>query len=325
MVAVFLAILAFNLLRPVFFPPVQNVQWGVSFSTKYAREFGNDWRANFTALLDDMGIKNYRLMSYWDEIEPAKNQYDFADLDWQIDQIGKRGGTVSLAVGLRQPRWPECHAPDWARVDDGWQNDLYKYVEKVIDRYENNPAVTSWQLENEYKNGAFGLCQQFNNGTNRAADEMKIIRERSSKPVYMSLSDQVGLPIGEPTPDAYGVSIYGRFYWDISGTYLSYPNAEWWHRLRGGLIKIVKDRPTFVHEMQMEPWAKTATFMISTAEQDKTMRATMIPERFDYARRIGSQNVYLWGGEWWYWRLQNGDPTVWDAVKADVQSDAKSN
>lgn len=315
------AIFAFNLLRPTLFPPVENPEWGVSFSPKYAQEFGNDWQTNLIALLDDMGIKHYRLMSYWDEIEPEKGKIDFADLDWQINEIAQRGGTVSLAVGLRQPRWPECHAPDWTSADDpGWQDDLYNYLGKVIEHYADNPTVTSWQLENEYKNVWFGMCSAFGDSTDRAIDEMQIIRDRSDKPIYMSLSDQFGLPLGEPTPDKYGVSIYGRFYWDAIDHYFAYPNVEWWHRFRHFMIGVVKDRDTFVHEMQMEPWAKDATFLTSTEEQDKSMSADMIPKRFEYIKRIDSEEIYLWGGEWWYWRLQQGDDTIWNTVKSEINS-----
>jgi hypothetical protein len=37
--------------------PVAQPEYGVSFSADYARELGVDWRANFTALLDDLAIK----------------------------------------------------------------------------------------------------------------------------------------------------------------------------------------------------------------------------------------------------------------------------
>ncbi|MEO5499038.1 MAG: hypothetical protein ABIR46_00895, partial [Candidatus Saccharimonadales bacterium] len=100
--------------NPVVFPPVKDPIIGVSFSEKRAKELGLDWRANFTALLDDMHISAFRLMSYWDEHEIVRGQHDFSSLDWQIDEASKRGATVTLAVGLRQPRWPECHQPKWA-------------------------------------------------------------------------------------------------------------------------------------------------------------------------------------------------------------------
>ena len=94
-------------------PEVKNPNYGVSFSVKYANELGVDWKANFTALLDDMQLRNFRLMSYWDDMEPEPGVFKFDDLDWQMNEAAKRGAKVSLSIGMRQPRWPECHKPDW--------------------------------------------------------------------------------------------------------------------------------------------------------------------------------------------------------------------
>jgi hypothetical protein len=70
---------------------VKNPNYGVSFSVKYAKELGVDWQANFIALLDDMQIRNYRLMSYWDMVEPTRGTFNFSELDWQMDEAGKAG------------------------------------------------------------------------------------------------------------------------------------------------------------------------------------------------------------------------------------------
>jgi hypothetical protein len=54
--------------------PVKRPVYGVSFSTEYTQELGTDWQANYTALLQDLGFKHLRLMSYWEQIEPQKGQ-----------------------------------------------------------------------------------------------------------------------------------------------------------------------------------------------------------------------------------------------------------
>ncbi len=95
--------------------PVKNPTYGLSFSVKYSQELGLNWRENYIALLDDLDFDALRLKSYWDLHEPENDVYRFEDLDWQMDEAAKRGMTVSLAIGLRQPRWPECHQPGWAR------------------------------------------------------------------------------------------------------------------------------------------------------------------------------------------------------------------
>src|SRR5690606_15604402 len=88
--------------------------FGVSFSVPYAQYLGLDPKACFDAALNDLGFRRFRLMSYWNRLEPEKDTYDFRELDWQINMAEKYGAEVTLCLGLRQPRWPESHWPDWA-------------------------------------------------------------------------------------------------------------------------------------------------------------------------------------------------------------------
>ena len=41
-----------------------------------------------------------------------------------------------------------------------------------------------------------------------------------------------------------------------------------------------------------------------------------VEENVDYARRVGFHDIYLWGGEWWYWMKMKKDyPAVWETGK----------
>jgi hypothetical protein len=306
--------------NPIVFPPVKNPEIGVSFSEKRAKEMGLDWQANYTALLDDMQVRHFRLMSYWDIHEPVRGQFDFSTLDWQISEAAKRGANVSLAIGLRQPRWPECHQPDWAPKLRGneWNQALFSYIETVVKRYENNPTVISWQLENEGVNEWFGECGKPD--PKRLVDEFNLVKGLSAKPVWMSLSDQHGLPINPPVPDKFGYSVYRTVWsektWPYRG-YLTYPTPIWYHRLRAVAIKLISGRDIFIHELQLEPWGPKDTTELTTAEQDISMSPAKIKDNLLFAREIGAKDIYTWGGEWWYWRKVHGDPTVWDTVKTE--------
>lgn len=305
---------------PLLFPPVPEPQFGVSFSAKRARELSIDPKANLTALLDDMGIKHYRLMSYWDESEKVRGQLNFDELDWQINEIAKRGGTVTLGMGLRQPRWPECHQPDWAYQLKGheWKQALYAYMEVVAKRYENNPTVISWQLENEAANNWFGTCDPPD--VERLQEEYNLLDKWSAKPIWMSLSDQHGYPINPPKPDRYGFSVY-RWVWNekippVTNTYMIYPTPVWYHRLRLSVIELYSQRDIFIHELQLEPWGPIDTKDLSIAEQNKSMSSSQIRKNIMFARSIGAQDIYVWGGEWWYWRMVHGDPSIWESVRS---------
>jgi hypothetical protein len=312
-------------------PKVKNPNYGASFSIKYAKELGNDWQANYTALLDDMGFKNLRLMSYWDESEAVKGQYNFSDLDWQMDEAAKRGAKVSLGLGFRQPRWPECHQPAWAKEigygTDEWQAALNNYITVVQNRYKNHPALGSYQLENEAKNAWFGECPGAAS-TDRLIEEFNLAKNNDpNHPVYMSLSDQHGFPAGQPVPDKYGFSVY-RIVWNDKTPihfYLTYPTPVWYHKARATAIKIIKDRDFFVHELQVEPWGPKATKDLSLEEQNRSMSPKQINKNFTFVKKIGTEDIYTWGGEWWYWRkTQFNDPSIWDTVKKEVSGNSRA-
>lgn len=309
--------------NPIVFPPVTHVNVGTSFSTKRAQELSIDWKAAFTALLDEMDIRHFRLMSYWDDIEQSRGDYTFSDLDWQMDEAAKRGAKVSLSIGLRQPRWPECHQPKWALTLKGheWKQALYASMKTVVKRYEHHPALESWQLENEAVNNWFGTCDPPD--VARINEEFKLVKAWSKKPVYMSLSDQHGLPINPPTPDKYGYSVYRTVWsdktWPYIG-YLTYPTPIWYHRARAAVIQLSKDRDIFIHELQLEPWGPIDTRYLSKQDQDKSMDKKQIKENLYFARMIGTPDIYTWGSEWWYWRKVNGDPSIWNTVKQEFDA-----
>lgn len=311
----------FGLLYAFVFTPVKNPNYGVTFVKERAEEYGVDWKANYLALLDDLKIRNYRLVSYWSAHEPERGQFDFTNLDWQMDEAAKRGAKVSLAIGVRQPRWPECHEPGWAHLMGGheWKQALYAYMEVVINRYKNHPALASYQLENEAVNNWFGTCDKPDR--ERLVEEFNLVKKWDpNHPVYMSLSDQHGLPVNAPNPDKYGFSVY-RWVWNDKVPpqgYILYPTPVWYHRARAAIIELTKGREIFVHELQMEPWGPEENKNLSVDEQNKSMSVDQIPKSFDFGRRIGSPDIYLWGGEWWYWRKVNGDSTIWEKVREQL-------
>lgn len=312
-----------------FIPEVENPVYGVSFSKKYADELGLDWRETYQALLDDLKIRHYRLMSYWDEGEPERGKYHFDELDWQMEEAHKRGAKVSLSLGLRQPRWPECHRPTWYNDLSKVEQDdaLFNYVGVVVDRYKDHPALLSYQLENEAVNSWFGTCTDKDIDQKRLAREFNYVKSLDNNtPVWMSLSDQHGLPIGKPVPDKYGYSVYRTVYNNKTGPfkfYITYPTPVWYHRGRAWWIKTFKDRDVFIHELQLEPWAPTATVEVSVEEQDKSMDLEQMEENVRFARQIGKEQIFTWGGEWWYWRKTvHNDPSVWEKAR-ELLADTK--
>lgn len=298
---------------------------GVTFIPYYAQSLGLDPHETLDAILDDLHVRQFRLVSYWNAIEQQKGLYDFSDLDWQIKRAEGTGSTVSLAIGLRQPRWPECHAPsfyDTSRPRSEWQPALEKYMTAVINRYKNSPAIVSYQLENEYFNH-FGECYNFDR--ERLSDELELVHRLDSRhPVIISRSNNyAGLAVRAPRGDINGISLYRRV-WDtkITKNYWTYPFPSWHYAFLAGMQKIIAGQESIIHELQMEPWPPNGKSMlqIDLAEQNKSFDADRFRSTAAFAKQTGIRHMDLWGAEYWYYRkVKLHDSSVWDQAKQFFQ------
>ncbi len=296
-----------------------------TFIPDYAESFGLDKQQTMDAMINDLGIKHLRLVSYWENGEATRDVYDFSFLDWQMQKARENGVKVSLAIGLRQPRWPECHMPTWAAKlpKSQWEPQLFDYIEAVVNRYRNDPALESWQLENEYFLKVFGICPD--HSRDRLVDEFDLVKRLDkSHPLIVSRSNNaIGWPKGEPQPDISAVSVYKRV-WDktITRRYFEYPIPAWYYGFLAGWNELVNGNDTIIHELQAEAWLPDG-FEMQTApisELDKSLSPQRLQDRFEYGRSTGMRTMTLWGVEWWYYmKEKRNDPDLWNVAKEEIQ------
>lgn len=304
---------------------------GVSFIPAYAESLGLNAQETMDALITDVGVRNFRLVSYWDQLEPAQGQYDFSLLDWQFAKAEAAGAKVTLSLGLRQPRWPECHMPEWAKqlpsgTDNGtWQDELLQYITAVVERYKHSPALDSYQLENEYFLRGFGQCVDFV-GERAAFDRSRLVREYnlvkkldSSHTLIIARSNNaLGTPVGKPTPDEFGISIYKRVWSPPIGRYMEYPFPAWYYAFVAGVQKITTGKDMIIHELQAETWPPKRQSIQATSldEQNKSFNADRFEKRVAFGKGTGMREIYLWGAEYWYYRkVIMQDPSLWDVAE----------
>ncbi|MDQ2973767.1 MAG: beta-galactosidase [bacterium] len=297
---------------------------GATFIPNYSRHFGLEPEQTMDAMINELGIKQFRLVSYWKNIEPVEGQYEWDELDWQFEKVAAAGGKVSLAIGLRQPRWPECHAPGWAEKEplDIWYPKLKTFIGKVIERYGDNPVLESYQLENEFFMTVFGICPDHSRW--RLVDEYEFVKSLDNNtPVTISRSNNwIGLPLGDPRPDEFAISVYKRV-WDKSITkrYFEYPLPAWFYASLAGGAEIFTGNNMVIHELQAESWLpegfdmKTAT----TEELYKSLSPKRLEDRIKYGVATGMRDIYLWGPEWWYFmKMKRGEPALWDTAVTEL-------
>lgn len=299
-------------------------KFGATFIPSYARYFDLEPESTLQAMIDDLNIRHFRITSYWSEIERTPGQYDFTELDWQFNKIQDAGGTVSLTLGLRQPRWPECHMPAWAekQAKEQWYPQLKTFIGKVVERYKDHPSLETYQLENEFFLKAFGICPD--HSRDRLVDEFNYVKRLDpNTPIIVTRSNNAwGWPIYAPIPDISGVSIYKRV-WDktITKRYFEYPFPAWFYAFLAGGNKIITGKDLMVHELQAEPWGPNKGIKdISIKEQNKSLSPKRLTDRIRYGKATGMREIDLWGVEMWYWRkVKLHDPSLWEAGKAAIR------
>lgn len=295
-----------------------NSLFGVSFSIKQCRQFGLEWPAVLEALTVDLQVRRFRLMSYWDEHEPAQGEYDFSQLDAQIAMVAEVGGVVSLCLGARQPRWPENHWPNWAWSLPKAERDveLLRYITTVVKRYRGEATVVSYQLENEALLTDFG--ERPDTDRSRLLIQFAAVKKLDPKrPVIMTTSTSWGIPVRNPVPDIVGFSYYQMLY--RAGRYRRSFHRPWLDRWRATAIKLLHGRPSFIHELQAEPWGPVNIWEMDLHEQQKSMSLPQLKINLAQARKTRLYPIDLWGAEWWYWlKTTQNHPEYWDYLKQEI-------
>jgi hypothetical protein len=293
---------------------------GTSFIPAYAESLGLDPEKTMDALINDVGVRHFRLVSYWDQLEPQSGNYDFTQLDWQFKKAEAAHAKVSLSLGLRQPRWPECHMPSWAegQTQQQWQPQLEEFIKATVNRYKNSPALDSYQLENEYFLKGFGTCTNWDR--NRLISEYNLVKKTDPyhRLIVSRSNNAIGWPAGKPQPDEFGISIYKRVWSPVTRSYFEYPFPAWYYGFVAGFQKIVTGKDMVIHELQAEAWTPHGQTMAETPleEQNKSFDAKRFVTRVQYGKDTGMREMYLWSGEYWYYRLTVlHDHTMWDAAK----------
>jgi len=286
----------------------ENMIFGVSFNQEYAREMELDEKKVFESILDDWNFKYIRLSAQWDLIENIKGEYDFEELDYFMDEAGSRDVKVILAVGRKTPRWPECHLPDWAKEKDYelYRQDLLNYIEIVVERYKNHPALELWQVENEpFLN--FGHCKALSKKDLK--EEVELVKEfDENHQVIVTDSGELSLWIRTAKAgDLFGTTMY-KVVWN---KYIKYFNYDWlpssWYNFR---LKMNKRelQDSYVVELQAEPWMSGGSVTSTPlSEQFKSMDLERLKKNIGYAKATGMSRSYLWGVEWWYFLNEKDD------------------
>jgi len=293
----------------------EELEYGVTFSKKQAVGLGLDWQEMYLSILNELNISKLRLAAYWNEIEYADNNYWWQDLDWQIEQAGKKNVKIILAVGGRLPRWPECHWPDWAKkfTKDERQQQILSYLREVVERYRDKEQIVAWQVENEPFLEHFSDCPKLDKSF--LDKEIALVRELDQRPIIITDSGELSVWVqAARRADIFGTTMYRDAYSRRLKRYVHYPIRPGFFRFKKNITRLfAKPDKWIVIELQAEPWGPKSYHELTKAERDRTMNLEKFKEIIEFSRLAGFKEFYLWGVEWWYWEREvNGDSSLWD-------------
>ena len=315
---------------------------GTTFSQLQCGYMGLDYQQTFREICA-LGFDRIRLCSYWNEIEPIDNQFDFTRLDWLLEQSDRAGIEVILTVGMKAPRWPEFHFPDWvkAKYDTSGHPEPVdrmaeladrglRFTQTVVNHTRQSSAVKYWQVENEpftrldITAGRF-LSYDF------VRREVELVRSLMLPGQKLAMTNAISLPQGNlkeddrafqesiNLADAVGINVYTRVPAGNSPFYLQ-PFPIYWRKLQNWQQQLVdRDREAWVAEAQAEPWEPNQLVATNKLEHPSSSprQATQLVSTLS---KLGYGTVMLWGCEYWYWQKQQGATQWWSAMQKLIQA-----
>jgi Beta-galactosidase len=314
---------------------------GTTFSQLQCAYLGLDYQEAFEHICS-LGFDFIRLCSYWNEIEWQHNEFDFTVLDFLLDTATKRAVDVVLTVGMKAPRWPEFHLPDWIKAssetgrtdqpldtDPALANWTLRFVQKVVEHTKQCPCIKYWQVENEPFNrleiaaGRF-LSYSF------VQREITLTQALSLPHQHILLTNGINLVPVNSGPDeqafresleladAVGINVYTKI-GIAPASYLT-PSPGYWRQLADWRNRLHQSgKEAWVTEVQAEPWEYNELVAIdhpaspSSSPQSTTHLARTLTQ-------IGYSTTLLWGCEYWYWQKKKGHNDWWTAMYQLIQS-----
>jgi hypothetical protein len=300
-------------------PRPTKTEWGLTYSYQEAELLGFDGKQMYWDILADLKPQKIRLMAYWEDIEKTPGKYDFSYIGWQLQEAQKSGTDVLVVIGRKEPRWPECHEPEWFSQLNMAEQDqaVLNFLKASVDNLKSYPALKEWQVENEPYFG-FGIdCPTI--PKEFYAKEVQTVRELDNRPIVATDSGERGswLTIAEAKPDVLGATVYRVSYSPKFGGYYKYPVPAAFFRIKAGfLATFTSVNQVWDVELQAEPWFANGIQNTPLDTQKQLMNQKVFAENVQYAKNAGFGENYLWGVEWWYWMAKkNGDFGMWAAAK----------
>lgn len=297
------------------------MQLGASFSHTHLNSLNlNPLKA--IKEFESLGLSWIRLGCYWNEIEKKEGSYDFSKITPLVEYCEKNDIKIVLTIGMKAPRFPEYHLPDWLEdklnlrklATINTKNELLlertlNFLEKSVEQFKNTSSIKIWQVENEPLDPSgpnwWKISPEF------LEKEVELVKKLDKREVLINLwgnelSKRKLYKKTADLSDIVGLDLYLRH---------PVPVLKWFNKYIGPLdskekIKNIADEikteaKLWITELQAEPWEPGE--IVTEKDNPPSFLPEHLESNFDYAGDLSPEVILFWGFEWWYYRKQKGD------------------
>ena len=319
--------------------PAHGTLLGISYRPLQAEALGLDPRQ---ALEDLLGypFPLIRLAAYWNQLEPARDRLDAAELDRQIDAAASAGKQIILCVGaVKAFGYPEFFVPahelpaplpEGRLVSPQTHPRLVaaasSFARRIVERYRARPEIVAWQVEHEPVD-PLGVEHSWRLSAAFVEHEVAAVRAADpARPVILTgfvptsaavrlqqrwrTRDQGdSLAVAARLADVVGLNVYPRHGLVRLGgrtAYLAGSQSPWQlranARLAAGLASA--GRKLLVTEGQAEPWETVTTPPSPPGLGMFSCLPEHVISNYNAGLRLGSGAGGLWAYLFWgaeYW------------------------
>lgn len=267
-----------------------------------------------------MNFSYIRLNSYWNRIEPEPNNYQFSNLHSLLEKCQQAQQKVVLTVGVKAPRWPEFHWPDYIPPEHrnlghtAAQNKLLQFIDTTVNACQKFSCITHWQVENEPLNKRF--LEKKKIPFDFLKKEVSLVRSLDQRPIIINLwGNRIRrrlLSQAEKLADVIGLNIYQRrFVIKVLGRSIYRGPCPSYKRL----AKILSEsqHPVWVTELQAEPWEIDEAAYFS--QNPGSLSPAKLRANFKLVKKLPVEQVLLWGLKYWLWQAKQGNDQYLDVVE----------
>lgn len=320
---------------------VSAVEVGVTFSPREATYRQLPWQEAFNAALDASPAL-MRLGVYWNEVESRPGVYDFATIDWLLQQADARHQRVVLGVGIKAPRWPEYYLPDWlsSRLRIGQRGVVSDdaqvraaaraLLSATIEHLRGRSLIVAWQVENEPLDPAgphlWRISPEF------LGEEIALVRSLDSdrhRPVVVNtfVDTQPGILLPRmrssiwsraesvlASADVLGLDVYPSRTLHVLGHELTVSWPAWiWSGMLADLhdAAVARGKDAWIVEVQAEPWASAGGHVAPAAWPGAGVAPSSLPGVVGNLEDAGFRTILLWGVEHWEARRSHAQDSSW--------------